>query len=115
MPTIASNLFHDILVAFEARFLGDASVAPGDLNFIWKVLRRESKRMEESIQGFRVVLRDETRRSMTIIADCHLSMTAFQPAFELVSHHVAIGARRWIIRHVRRPASITERIKPNAQ
>ena len=81
-----------------------------DSQRFWESTRRECHRVPESVVGLGSVLADQSRRSMTVIANCHTSMAGFQPAVVVFVHDVTVGAGRRIVGQVRGPASEYERV-----
>lgn len=64
--------------------------------------------MVESVQRFGEVLGNEAGRSVAIVADGHGAVGGLDPALVLFVHHMAVGAGRGIIRHVRMSPGIAE-------
>ena len=52
---------------------------------------------------------------MAIITNRNLSVAALHPAIKLVSHDVAVRARRWIVGHIRSAAGIAKGINAHPE
>src|SRR3954453_23408195 len=111
VSAILPDARHDILMALQTRFLSNTEIAAGYLNVIREMLRCERKRMKESIQSFRIVFGNQSRRCMTVVADRHFPVAPLHPALILRLHDVAVRARSRIVRHIRRPARVPEGVQ----
>ena len=62
----------------------------------------------EAVPRLRDVLADEIVGSVAVVAG-HGAVTPFLPRREMLTHDVAVCARRWIVREVRRTLRVSER------
>lgn len=62
--------------------------------------RSKGERVPETIRSLRGILGHKSRRSVAIVTNRHCVMARLLPAFEMLSHNVAIGAGSGVIGHV---------------
>lgn len=104
------DLMHDLGMAFSAGILGDLLVPRGDFDRIFEVTGRECDGMVPAVETFGEVLRNQTRRRMTVVANRHRVMAGFRPRFEMIFHHVAIHAGFRIIAQIGVPVREKKRV-----
>jgi len=110
-----ADALNNFRVAFQACRLGHSKVALRDNDFVGEPATREGKRVKEAVNRFRRVLRNQSGRRMAIVADGNLAVARFHPAAQVLSHHMAIGARLWVVAEVGRALRITECIETDAE
>ena len=89
-----------LFVAVAARKFRDPTIAFRHPDRFMKSVGCEIVGMPEPVRGFRHVLADKTRRSMTIVADGDRVMTRLDPTVVLVVHDMAVGARFRVVTQV---------------
>ena len=87
----------NFLMTVPAGLLGDLPAVRLDLNVVFVAAGGEEKGMPEAIGGLGRIFADEICRSVTAIAGRHRAVRRFEPAIELFTHDVAVGAGRGII------------------
>lgn len=83
LSVIDQELMHEILMAVHTRMLCNASISRLDLNWLVKVVQRESDRVEETVVSFGHILSHKIVREMAVIADSEMAMTRLLPAVEM--------------------------------
>lgn len=89
-----------LFVAVAARKLSDPTIAFRHPDRFMKSVGCEIVGMPEAVGGFRHILADKTRRSMTIVADGDRVMTRLDPTVVLVVHDMAVSARFRVVTQV---------------
>ena len=87
-------------VAVATGLLGDLPAVRFDLNVVFVAAGGEEKGMPEAIGGLGRIFADEICRSVTAIAGRHRVVRRFEPAIELFTHDVAVGAGRGIVSEI---------------
>src|SRR5262245_26428269 len=91
------NVVHDVLMTFAAGIFRDAQASSFYLDWLMKFVRGERERMKKSVISFCVVLGNESRRRMAIVAGGNGAMAGLNPAVEMVLHDVAVSAGSRIV------------------
>lgn len=97
-----------ICVALQAGSIGNPVVSVRDLNPVGEALGCERPRMEEAVQRFRRILGKESCGGVAVVTDGPFPVARPQPAVVLFVHHVAVGARRWIVGEIGSTLRIAE-------
>jgi hypothetical protein len=89
-----------LFVAVATGKFSDPTIAFIHPNRFMKSVGCEIVGMPEAVRGFRQILTDKTRRSMTIVAGGNRVMTRLDPPVVLVVHDMAIRASFWVITQI---------------
>ena len=97
-----------------AGLLGYLPAVRFDLNIVLVTARGEEKRMPEAIRYLGCILADEVHRRVATIAGRNRAMGRFEPAVELLAHHMAVGAGRRVVSKIGPTLGIGESINTDA-
>ncbi len=88
------------LMAAKTRVFYRLQTVFANPNGIRKILKREGRRVVETIQGFDGVLANNIVWQMTVVTFGHMVVSGLNPRVHILFHDVAVYAGLWIVREV---------------
>jgi hypothetical protein len=107
--------FGEFVMAFAAGALRHVLVAWRDAQRIRIATCREVERMPEAVLGLGQVLRNDSGRRVTVIADRDRCVAGPRPGGEVIAHDVSVRARAGIIGEIGIAASVHEGVGAHAE
>lgn len=95
------DCFRDRFVTVTACVLGYFVIARRDAKRIGKIPRGEIERVPKAVPRFGHVLANQVVRRMAVVTNRDRAMARLRPRGIVLTHDVAIGARRRIVGHIR--------------
>ena len=109
-----THVVDEVVVAEQARVLGDLAVARFDLDRLVKQAGRERQRMVEAVVALDDPLADGVVGQVAIVARRDVLMTRLDPRVVHGLHHVAVRARGRIVLEIGRAVAVAKREESKA-